>query len=80
MFKEPHGFWILCYENRIKAERFFQSRSRCMPLIYETVSTLRQGARMLVNWPVNQIGLSLEPDKGSIIYLRQKQKKRAKEM
>ncbi len=45
-----------------------------MPLIHETLSTLRQGARMLVNWPVNQIGLSLEPDKGSIIYLRQKKK------
>lgn len=38
------------------------------------MSTLRRGARMLVNWPVNQIGLSLEPDKGSIIYLRQKKK------
>lgn len=47
-----------------------------MPLIHETLSTLRRGARMLVNWPVNQIGLSLEPDKESIIYLRQKKSKR----
>lgn len=75
MCEETHGVWErMCYENGIKTTRLCSCCFQSVQLIRETLSTLRWGARMLVNWPVNQIGLSLEPDKGSIIYQRRKKK------